>query len=164
MRRMYSKNQLAQEVQNVVSSGELENVKIFENIVDKDGHKRFIEGDINIPTLSGVTKTYGKWSLSGSHLILVLCGDVADDTILGSLNFGITDNLPKWVLDKIIPVYASNSIESKNINIYADDYSSQSVTLVLQKRTNDLVIYLVSLTATKDRHFRFVFDLLIDTE
>ena len=77
MRRMFSLKQLEEiankQVQEQVSSGELENVKVFENIVDKDGHKRFIEGDITFENITGVSKVYGKWSLSGNHLMIVIC-------------------------------------------------------------------------------------------
>ena len=45
MKRMWSKNELKQlangQVQEQVSSGQLQNVKVFEEIVDKDGHSLF---------------------------------------------------------------------------------------------------------------------------
>ena len=89
MRRMFSLKQIKEiadsEVQNVVSSGELENVKIFENIVDQDGHKRFVEGNITLSASvpEGLVLKYGKWTLNlmmigvaltHSLTIMALCG------------------------------------------------------------------------------------------
>ena len=79
MRRMYSKPQLLEAVEQ---EAEVNGLKAFENIVDKDGHKRFIEGTPTNPTIEGVEITYAKWSLSGTHLMLVMAGNVASTTVL----------------------------------------------------------------------------------
>ena len=142
------------------------NAKLFENIVDKDGHKRFIEGDIllneNIP--EGITKTYGKWSLSGSHLLIVLCINVLDTTIISAGKIVDNIELPDWIKDKITAISGANVVISPT-NGYASDGSSQNISSYLGKSNlNEIYIYLGNLTLTKDRIFRFNFDLLIDTE
>ena len=96
--------------------------------------------------------------------MLVVAGVIANGTQLSAGIFAITDSLPKWIYDKVIPSIANLSIEQKTVLVFADDYSNQSITVVLQKSNNNLQIYNGSLTAAKDRNFRFVFDLLIDNE
>ena len=170
MKRMWSKNELKNlanaQVQEQVSGGQLENVKVFEEITDKDGHKRFIEGDINI--IDGETifeKIYGKWSLSGTHLMIVLAGKVnAQESSFPSHEI-VNLQLPEWILNKIYPVGSSIYIESKEIKIYSSDYtSSQSERFDLRKRTSYLDIVAGSANPSVDRYFRLQFDLLIDNE
>ena len=99
MRRMFSEKQiegLAQEQSKAVK-------KDIATLVDADGHNRFIEGDIEIEEITGITKTYGKWSLSGTHLLIVLClGAVVGTTISGTLA-NIT--LPSYIASKIVQTF-----------------------------------------------------------
>ena len=105
MKRMWSKNELKNVIQEQASSGQLKEVKVFEEIVDKDAHKRFIEGEGDIVLeQEGVDFTYAKWSLSGSHLLLVIAGTVEDETVLTSSTTAIVNfYVPKWIYDKIYP-------------------------------------------------------------
>ena len=133
----------------------------FENIVDKDGHKRFIEGDVELTeTLpSGVTKTYGKWSLSGSHLMIVVAGNFADGTSIPYGNFCVI-NLPDWIKDKIVPTYESYVFFTTQ-PAWASDSSTQNFTVRLVKDNNNVIYILNSAeTMTKARSFRWAFDLL----
>lgn len=147
-------------------TGDLEvtgDVKVFENIVDKDGHKRFIEGDITIKdTQSDVEKIYGKWSLSGSHLLIVLAGNIANTK---SINAGelAKIEIPDWILDKIQPIFLEN-VALTNFSLYNIDYTSQIHTFVLSKGQYLYIRLASSFTATADRSFRISFDLLIDNE
>lgn len=161
MRRMYSKPQLLEAVEE---ESKLNGIKVFEDIVDKDGHKRFLEDDGTDQTITGFTYTYHKWSLSGSHLLLVVAGNIADaSTISSSSNFGYYE-LPDWIMSKIYPSFLNN-IEVKTISIWNDDYSSQNVTMVLEKKTGAMVIRNAgALTTTKARSLRVEFDLLIDND
>lgn len=142
------------------------NVSIFENIVDKDGHKRFIDGDIETATISGVTFTYAKWSLSGSHLLIVLAGSIENGASLSNTSWVPNLNIPEWIKDKIYPV-AGNNIEIKQVPATGVDWSSQLLGVVLQKNVITKVINInmySTLTLTADRGFRIAFDLLIDNE
>lgn len=144
--------------------GDLEvtgDANIFEKIKDADGHARFIEGDIEIEDIEGVTQVYGKWALSGTHLLIVVAGQIANETVMEYGKFADI-NLPQWILDKIYPVYAT-ALERKAFDIYASNGASQEVTTYLIKSTNKLEIE-TQFTATADRNFRFAFDLLIDNE
>ena len=138
-------------------------VKCFENIVDKDGHKRFIGGDITTETTEGFTFNYGKWSLCGTHLIIVLAGSVANNTTFTAKVVGVLQNVPQWIRNKIYPLFSS-IVARDEVVLFNEDYSTQTAYCYLTKTTNDLQLYLGSITATKDRIFRIEFDLLIDNE
>lgn len=143
----------------------IENMNKMEKIKDSHNHLRFIEGEGTINTIEGLTINFSKWSLSGTHLMFVVAGSILDQTVI-QVNTRIIDfSLPKWVFDKIIGVVGSD-IDKKSINAYASDYSTQTLTLTLIKRTAAETIAITSqaITLTKDRSFRIQFDLLIDNE
>lgn len=139
---------------------------IFEEITDKYGHKRFIEGDIDIEEAfitSGMSKTYGKWSLSGTHLMLVIAGTIADTSVIGYGKLAII-NLPEWIEDKIYPV-VSSYLDSKSISCRDENWSTQNIAVALVKEGGHLVLYITSGdTFTSDKGYRIDFDLLIDNE
>ena len=161
MRRMYSKPQLLEAIEQEAQE---KGLKAFENIVDKDGHKRFIEGDVNLDKeYEGVTKLYGKWSLSGSHLLIVCCLFVTEDKVL---TYGecITMNIPEWIYNKITPIYAS-AIDKKTFSAFTPNGSEQTVPAYLLKKGTGVLSVETGFTATDDdRTIRFAFDLLIDNE
>ena len=138
-------------------------VQIFENIVDKEGHSRFIEGEIEVPTVTGLTKLYGKWSLSGSHLMFVICGKIDNGTNFGGY-IGIA-KLPDWIMNKIRPI-TSIRVAYETFIAYSEDLTSTqnlNVSMTKDDVNNDIRFY-AGLNATADRYFRVAFDLLIDNE
>lgn len=138
----------------------------FENIVDKDGHKRFIENDGNVVSITGYEVSYCKWSLSGTHLALVLAGSFEDELVLTNGTTIATYDLPQWILDKIYPVWGGN-LEVKNVTAYAGNWSNQICGLgfAIDTINNKLIIFKAGdLTLTAKRYFRAQFDLLIDNE
>ena len=163
---MYSLNQLQEIALKKIES--TSNLKVFENIVDKGGHKRFVEQDIDLSATSpeGMTKIYGKLSLSGSHLLIVLCISIADTTVVAD-NIGLCNiELPKWIYDKIYPI-ASSIIELGTFNAYASNLSTQAFNVRLVKSATPNVITLMktgAVTLTAERVARISFDLLIDNE
>ena len=136
---------------------------LFENITDKHGNPRFVEGDITMNTITGVTQTYGKWSLSGTHLMIVVSGTIASNTKINNL---LNIELPNYIMDKIKPLFATNYIEMKTFQTYANDWSTQAMTVQSAKINNRFVVNASGsgFTATKDRAFRIQFDILIDDE
>ena len=159
MKRMWSKNELVRQVKEVK--------KDIATLVDSQGRERFIEGDITISETTGTTQTYGKWSLSGSHLLLVIAGTVEDETVLTSSTTAIVNfYVPKWIYDKIYPVFANVYIEQKSFNMTdVAGWSTQTVSTALKKESNVLGIRLTSnVTLTAKRGFRIAYDLLIDNE
>ena len=134
----------------------------IESLIDSAGNLRFIEGDGELNTISGLTITYNKYSLSGSHLMFVIAGSVTNASVLtGKI---VTYNLPEWILDKIYATYGS-FIERKALLLYANDNSSQNIELgFIKASTNVYIQFNGSLTLTADRAFRIQFDLLIDND
>lgn len=160
MRRMYSKPQLLEAVE---SESKLNGIKVFEDIKDKDGHARFIEESITPEEISGMTFTYAKWSLSGTHLMIVLAGNIANTTALTNGTNYARVKLPKWILDKIYPTFLVTILRYTQ-EYWAENYSTQTAPISLLKSTNDLIISTNGITANNDRLFRIQFDLLIDNE
>lgn len=150
--------------------GAISELPVFENIVDAQGHKRFVEGDVlpagDLPT--GITKLYGKWSLSGSHLIVVISYSIANETQLTAYtDFGKLVGIPEWVYDKIIPLFAGNIVVQQVVNAYDNVAGVQQINMRLYKtlETHTLDLTNVStFTLTANRTFRWQIDLLIDND
>lgn len=160
MKRMWTERQVRGMA--VDSVEEKEKLEVFEHIVDEDGHKRFIEGDITLKTISGTTAIYGKWSLSGTHLMIVLAFAIADATDLSNKNLAEV-NLPEWVVAKIVPL-GSTVIAKGSFDAFASNNTTQSLTTYLETGVSKLNINTATFTANADRNVRIQFDLLIDDE
>ena len=143
---------------------------IMENIVDKNGNKRFfeIEGVINTPK-EGVTIEYCKASLSGTHLMLVTAGTFDADSydITAGISLG-EFTVPQWILDKIVGVWGDNFIELKTLRITQDNWTNVNSSAVLRKTSSSLTIGVPNsnnpLVIADKSGFRIQFDLLIDAE
>ena len=159
MRRMFSKNQLEELAKQTIENAD--SLKVFENITDKDGHKRFVEGDITVPTVSGMTKSYGKWSLSGTHLIIVLALNF-DAGTYDSMGVG-TIALPSWIMAKIIP-FTSNRVMAVAYTFYDSSLQASTGNGWLNKSDSNLQMTLSGLTLSNDVTTRVQIDLLIDNE
>lgn len=133
-------------------------------LTDSDGNSRFIEGDGVTDEIEGFTASYCKWSLSGTHLMIVLSGSVANGTTISSGSIA-TYEVPTFIMNKIYPVWASRFLEIKTLTLVADDFSTQTLSALFNINTGKLNIYIQnSATLSKDRAFRLQFDLLIDNE
>lgn len=134
-------------------------------LVDSKGHPRFIEGsltDLN----SSVTFSYNKWSLSGTHLMVVLAGTIPANTSIsqGQVIAKLSDSIPEWIYNKIYTVVGSSVIMS-NFPTYNYSWASVTMSLALRKVDPTLDIRTMSNYSTTDeRFFRIQFDLLIDSE
>lgn len=158
--------------QNAIIGGDLivgGDAKIFENIVDKDGHPRFIEGELTLfESQTDLTKVYGRWSLSGSHLLIVFCvsglqdGEIKQDFLTDVIN------IPNWVLAKITPLVSGVSyVATQDLIMRGAGWASQSVTCALRFDAQNklrLAIPSTTTTLTRDSAGRVQFDLLIDNE
>ena len=140
--------------------------KDISNLVDSKGNPRFVEGNGTPATIEGFTSTYCKWSLSGTHLMLVLAGSLTSGTTIPNSTHLVEFNIPKFIKDKIYPVWGNSRIESKSTNFTADNWVVQTATLTLTILENSINITLTSgdFTLTANRAFRIQFDLLIDSE
>jgi hypothetical protein len=132
----------------------------FEKIRDINNHLRFVEGDITMNTIEGVTQTYGKWSLSGTHLMVVIAGTMLTGYYKSGGLASIV--LPSYIASKIHPLVGS-VVEYKTIPAYDSNYSYQNLKITLYINGPRLSMSLGSaITNTADRSFRIQFDLLID--
>lgn len=144
----------------------IENMNKIEKIKDKSGHLRFIEGNISLQNITGLTGVYAKWSLSGTHLMIVIAGDIAANTTINDgTNLVLGLELPQWINNKIyLTTYGMNRIEIKTFNIYSG-YNSSTANVALTKSAGGTInIVLGSITTTNNSSFRIQFDLLIDNE
>ena len=160
MRRMFSKKQIEEISLEKIEA--TENLKVFENIVDKDGHKRFIEGDITLKTITGVSKIYGKWALSGSHLLIVLCIAIENATDVSNKNLCDID-MPNWIKDKIVAL-GSTVVSRESFYAFGSDNTTQQITIYLEKISSTIKINTSTFTSNAERTCRISYDLLIDNE
>ena len=139
---------------------------IMENIVDSKGNKRFIEVDGTTTSVSGVTIDYTKLSLSGTHLMCVCAGSVANATVLTNGDLLTEFSIPKWICDKIIPIWSYKGIVIKSDSFIENSLSTQAANFILTKEDDTtLNIKMGSdVTLSSNKNFRIQFDLLIDTE
>lgn len=145
-----------------VEVGENSKVKILNNITDADGHNRFMQDDITLEEISGVTGVYCKWSLSGTHLQIVIAGEIAEGTTLSSTKL-CDIVLPSWILAKIYPITGDVVVDQQFKAWGAEDYTTQDLGTDLTKGSPLYLSVVASLSTTdKDRVFRINYDLLID--
>ena len=138
----------------------------LEDIVDKNGNQRFIEGTITPETISGITFTYCKWSLSGTHLMIVLAGTCENVTLANNTTFSEI-NLPGFIMNKIIPLTAQGRVSHATLNNYYDYSYRSSCVLSLVKGANILRVIgwgIGGSSTLSAGSFRVQFDLIIDAE
>lgn len=137
------------------------------SLVDSAGNPRFIEGAGTPMEMEGFTSSYCKWSLSGTHLMIVLCGSFANATVLPNDKVIAEFNLPQFIKDKIFTVWGSN-IETRSVSCTAASWSTQTMNVVFYKENATGIMKIktlsTALTFTDTRYFRVQFDLLIDAE
>lgn len=148
------------------SGGTGSTINLMENIVDSKGNKRFVEGKGQWNTsITGLTVKYCKWSLSGTHLMIVLAGTLDNGTVFVQNNSLALYVLPSYILEKIQPVWANSVIEGKTVTARDDSWGSQTFNVAFTKASNGIQLSVTSnLTSNSDRGFRVQFDLLIDAE
>ena len=134
---------------------------LLSEIVDNNGNARFIEGNGTPATIEGLTYLYNKWSLSGTHLMIVLVFANNTDTDISIFNTTLCSaSLPNYIANKIV------SIESNIVSRvkFTDLTMSNNFTATLEKNNNQISIFASSETVKTGRTYRLQFDLLIDTE
>ena len=163
MKRMWSKNEL----KSIADTQAKAVKKDIATLVDAQGHNRFVEGDGTPTQNEGLSNVYCKWSLSGSHLMLVLAGQFAEDAEVAAYEVLASFVLPEWVYAKIYPVWSA-FLEKRTIHFVADNWTEQTIDCALQKSSDNTMIITstdgVATTFTLSRGFRISFDLMIDNE
>ena len=136
--------------------------QIFENITDSNDRNRFVGGN----GTSGYASIYCKWSLSGTHLMIVSAGSFNNGVEIPNNAVIAMFTPPAWVINKIVPVWASEYIQKIEVELVADDWTRQTMPVTLRKHNYDLYIETQggSITLTANRAFRVQFELLIDND
>ncbi len=158
MKRMWSKNEL----KNIADVQAKAVKKDIATLVDKDGHQRFIEGDITFKEITGLSFTFGKWSLSGSHLLIVIAGNVENGASISAQAFSDIV-VPEWIFNKIIPI-VDKRVTPLTYNMYSDGLTLSTITGWLNKESNKLQTTISAFVADADNSFRLQIDLLIDND
>ena len=137
---------------------------ICENFTDSHIRNRFVEGNITTSTITGVTFTYAKWSLSGSHLMIVVVGQIEENTAISFGTWGDLMSIPSWIRNKIVPTF-SDIVDLKDTYLWKDDWNVQQIgfCLAIGEGYFNLVQF-VGDTINFDGQFRIQFDLLIDMD
>lgn len=149
---------------NTVSSTGVVTSPTLENIKDLAGNLRFIEGNLSIATITGVTFNYYKWSLSGTHLMFVMGGTIDNGVTIPANSTLANVTLPDYINDKIVNLFGT-LVDRKTFGVYGSDYSTQSIIINFEKSTSVISFKTAAeYTMTADRVFRYQFDLLIDNE
>lgn len=142
--------------------------RLLNEIVDSQGRQRFAEYNGVGNEIQGVTITYCKASLSGTHIMFVVCGTAENGAVFNAGTNICYYPLASWIYSKIKPVWASNVIETKSLALRGDDWSTQSVTSYIYKSSGGTVAINIggasAVTMTSKKYFRLQFDLLIDTD
>lgn len=138
--------------------------KIFEDIVDKDGHKRFVEGELDEETPVKSGALYKKWSLSGTHLMIVFSGVIPAGTSFSNYETLFKCSLPTWIMNKIYPVRSGYIELAKTFNGITESYGSKTIQLSMAKEDKLNVSFYGSHSFAEKTYYRIVFDLLIDNE
>lgn len=138
----------------------------LDDIVDSHGNKRFIEGNLIVETATGVTITYNKWSLSGTHLMLVLA--IEYDT---TASFAVDDlfasvELPNYIINKIASGSRIINVQSPVSYKISDDsvFANFRYNLIRNNNTLQIKYAAASIPTMQACYSRLQFDLLIDSE
>ena len=154
MKRMWSEEEISSQKKDIAS------------LVDSKGNPRFIEGDITPETITGITYNYAKWSLSGTHLMIVLAGSCEEITLTNNTLFA-NITLPSFVFNKIFSLTEQGRVSHANMNNYYDYSYRSACVLSLVKGADVLRIIgwgIGSTSTLTAGTFRIQFDLIIDSE
>ena len=141
---------------------------VLEGIYDKDGNPRFIDDDllVNDTLPTGVEVTYAKWSLSGTHLMIVIAGTIEDNTSVAPITGLAVANLPQFIKDKIYPMTSQYLGAFNGQIVNTGTYSVTGSSVNVDKVNDGLRIDTNSTITSTDNSlvFRYQIDLLIDNE
>lgn len=135
----------------------------IEALVDKNGNPRFIVGNGNPGSLSGMTIASSKWTLNGNNLVFEVLGSFSGD--LTGFDILSTFTLPEWVVNKIVtPVNNIVDILScKMISI--EDVSAITIAVQVTKDGNNIVFSnATNIKITDISLFKIRYNIIIDNE
>lgn len=136
------------------------------SIEDSQGHKRFIEGQLTPSFSETVLQNvvpvvqYTRWSLSGTHLMLVACVYFTNALSNSGIESLFKVELPEWIYNKITPLGESGFVGKTTFTLFA----SGNIVCNLYKRENNNIEINTGASFPNDKTLRIQFDLLIDSE
>ena len=150
MKRMYSEEELL-------------GVANTENLVDSKGRNRFIVGNGQPGSVTGMTVASSKWTLNGNNLVFEILGSFSGD--LTGFNVLSTFTLPEWVANKIVTP-SSNIVDILTCQMISlQDASGTSIRLQVTKSGDNLYFTNVStITISEPSLFKIRYNLIIDNE
>lgn len=155
-------------ISGTISANKFIGVTEMETIKDNKNNNRFISGDLlffsdNI----GVTKVFGRYSLSGTHLQIaaLLTNETKNDITLTTSTIMVYCNVPSWVANKIITLPNTTAIELKTFDL-ANKNSMLTIKarkkVLIERVVNDLrIIAAEDITLQPNDFIRISFDLII---
>lgn len=158
---------------NVVISGTITANKFIgvtemETIKDSENNNRFIGGDLLFFSDIGLTKVFGRYSLSGTHLQIaaLLSNDTKNDITLNTATIMVHCYVPDWVADKIYTLPGMTAIELKTFDI-ANKNAILTIKagkkVLIEKVANNLrIISAEDITLQPGDFIRLSFNLIIE--
>lgn len=150
MKRMYSEEELLEATNT-------------ENLVDSKGRNRFIVGNGNPGSLSGMTVASTKWTLNGNNLVFEILGSFSGN--LTGFNILSTFTLPEWIANKIV-MPASNVVDILTCQmVSAKDASAINIKVQVTKSGVDIFFTNVTTISITDMSiFKIRYNIIIDNE
>lgn len=157
-------------INKIVVNGAEVNANQLEGILDKNGNARFVEGNGVVDP--SVNSTYCKWSLSGTHLMLVSAFYVENGESISQYKTLGSYSMPSWILAKIVTMTGASTgnISAKIIQgmgASAFPVSDEELSTYLQKQSESLILsndIAYTNNSGETVYFRVQFDLIIDNE
>lgn len=133
----------------------------LDDIVDSQGNKRFIEGDGVNGSYANVSYLYNKWSLSGTHLMLVTVFKVNSSQDFSANTTISTFKLPQFIIDKITNI-STNIVLRRNCDVYVNEAITANIETKLIKNNDELKINVATYSLINSGDARIQVDLVID--
>ena len=133
----------------------------IEALVDRNGNQRFIVGNGNPGSVTGLTVASSKWTLNGNNLVFEILGSFSGS--LTGFNILSTFTLPEWIANKIVtPV--SNVVDILTCQMVSTkDASAITIKVQVTKSGRDIFFTNVTNINISDLSiFKIRYNIIID--
>ena len=162
MKHMWSEEEIQALIEEQGGSGGSNGVRL-DDIVDSQGHKRFIAGIGTPEIVSGMSIAYSKWVLNGTNLIFEILGTFSND-LIGGNNLLCTFTIPEWIVPKIQLAY-NDIIDFIEYNITSLSGGTNNAKLQISITGNTIYFNNVSVATINGLClFRIHYNTIIDNE
>lgn len=135
----------------------------IEALVDSNGNPRFIVGNGNPESISGMTIASSKWTLNGCNLMFEINGSFSA-TVDAYKNI-CTFVIPQWISDKI-QTEIQNLVDINRCELVHTNGSITPLYFIIYKNDNNIVFNLGVSTPQSDTplYFKERYNIIIDNE